>query len=83
MLGYPNAAAVLQQSLCALLGGHPSPSSEKDCLATLCNAGNTVIELAHVEGFPVHTAVSPPLLLRATDPVQMFTLSDVTELLWK
>ena len=81
MLGYPDAAAVLQQPMCALLAGHPLRSRE-DCLATLRGAGSTVVEWTHTEGFTVHAVVSHPLLLRASDPLQLFTLSDVTELLW-
>jgi PAS domain-containing protein len=81
MLGYADVAEVLERPLCALLVG-PALRSPADYLSTLRNAGTEVIDWSHAEGYPVHTMVSNPLLLRATDPLLMFTVSDVTELLW-
>ncbi len=56
--------------------------SPADCLLTLRDAGTEVTDRSHAAGFPVHTLVSNPLLLRATDPLLVFTVIDITELLW-
>jgi hypothetical protein len=34
------------------------------------------------EGFAVRTVVSNALLLRATDPILLISITDVTELMW-
>lgn len=80
-LGFVDVATVLKQPLPSLLVGHAF-SSPQDCVVTLRNAGKNVIEWHHVEGFTVHTAISRPLLLRASDTLLLFDISDITELLW-
>ena len=81
MLGYADVAEVLERPLCALLVG-PALRFPADYLSTLRDAGAEVIDWSHAEGYPVHTTISNPLLLRATDPLLMFIVSDITELLW-
>jgi hypothetical protein len=41
-----------------------------------------VIDWLHAEGFPVRTVVSDALLVRATDPILLITITDLTELMW-
>jgi hypothetical protein len=36
----------------------------------------------HAEGFPVRTVVSNALLARATDPILLISITDITELMW-
>lgn len=92
VVGYANPAAVsllgyldgalLGRSLPTLLDGH-SQSSPEDCMALLrASGGGDVVNWSHADGFPIRTAVSTPLLLRATDPYLMVSLTDVTELHW-
>jgi PAS domain-containing protein len=81
LLGYGDVTEVLEQSLSTLLVGHPF-SSARECVAALREAGQYIVSWRHVEGFAVHTAVSSSLLLRATDPLLLFEISDLTESLW-
>jgi PAS domain-containing protein len=81
MLGYLDASTVLDRSVGTLLVGREC-DSPKHSIAMLRSADGKIIDWIHSEGFPVHTLVSSPLLLRATDPLVMFSVNDVTELLW-
>jgi PAS domain-containing protein len=81
MLGYGDVAQVLEQPLTTLLVGHAS-SSPRECVAALGTAGRRIVHWRHAEGFTIHCAVSSSLLLRATDPLMLFELSDLTESLW-
>ena len=81
LLGYLDGA-LLGRSLPSLMAGH-SLYSGAECVAALRAAGGgDVVEWCHAEGFPVRTAVSTPLLLRASDPFLMIYITDVTELHW-
>jgi PAS domain S-box-containing protein len=81
LLGYVDGA-LIGRSLPSLLAGRFLDGAE-DCMTTLRTAaGGDVVDWNHVDGYPVHTAVSTPLLLRATDPFLMVYLTDVTELHW-
>lgn len=82
MLGFVDVATLLEQSLLSLLAADSLRSSDDDCMVMLRDAGTkVVVEWRHADGFPIHTTVSS-LLLRATDPVLVVYLHDVTELLW-
>ena len=81
LLGYVDGA-LLGRSLTSLLDGH-SLNSGAECLAALRAAGGgQVVDWWHAEGFPVHTSVSTPLLLRDSDPFLMIYITDVTEVRW-
>ena len=50
--------------------------------ALIFYAGTVVIDWLHAEGFAVRTVVSNALLLRATDPILLISITDITELMW-
>jgi PAS domain-containing protein len=81
MLGYPDSTTLTEQPLPALLAGH-SATPPRDCVTALRAAGTVVIDWLHAEGFPVCTVVSDALLVRATDPILLISLTDITELMW-
>jgi PAS domain-containing protein len=81
MLGYPGTTTLTGQPLPALLAGH-SAIPPRDCVTALRAAGTVVIDWLHAEGFPVHTVVSDALLVRATDPILLISITDITEVMW-
>ena len=81
MLGYPDSTTLTEQPLPALLVGH-SATPPRDCVTALRAAGTVVIDWLHAEGFPVCTVVSDALLVRATDPILLISITDITELMW-
>jgi PAS domain-containing protein len=81
MLGYPDTTALTEQPLPALLAGH-SATPPRDCVTALRAARNVVISWLHAEGFPVRTVVSDALLVRATDPILLISITDITEVTW-
>jgi PAS domain-containing protein len=81
MLGYPGTTTLTEQPLPALLAGH-SATPPRDCVTALRAAGTVVIDWLHAEGFPVRTAVSDALLVRATDPILLISITDITEPMW-
>lgn len=81
MLGYEDATAFVGQPLVSLLLD-PGLGSIEESVTMLTNAGSRIVEWRHADGFPIQTIVSSPLLLRADDPLLIFSISDVTELLW-
>jgi PAS domain-containing protein len=81
MLGYPDTTTLTEQPLPALLAGH-SATPPRDCVTALRAAGTVVIDWLHAEGFPVRTVVSDALLVRATDPILLISITDITELMW-
>jgi PAS domain-containing protein len=81
MLGYVDAYAVTRRSLPDLMSGHLT-LTPSDCLATLRTPGATV-SWNHVENYLIRTIVSPPLFLRASDPLLLVSVNDVTEWLWE
>jgi PAS domain-containing protein len=81
MLGYPDTTTLTEQPLPALLAGY-SATPPRDCVTALRAAGTVVIDWLHAEGFPVRTVVSDTLLARATDPILLISITDITELMW-
>lgn len=82
MLGYhPDTITLTGQRLPALLAGH-SATPPRDCVTALRAAGTVVVDWLHAEGFPVRTVVSDGLLVRATDPILLISITDITELIW-
>ena len=81
MLGYPDTTTLTEQLLPALLEGH-SATPPRDCVTALRATGTVVIDWLHAEGFPVRTVVSNALLVRATDPILLISITDITELMW-
>ena len=81
MLGYPDSTTLTEQPLPALLAGH-SATPPCDCVTALRAAGTVVIDWLHAEGFPVCPVVSDALLVRATDPILLISITDITELMW-
>jgi hypothetical protein len=72
---------VTEQLLPALLEGH-SATPPRDCVTALRATDTMVINWFHAEGFPVCTVVSNALLVRATDPILLISITDITELMW-
>ena len=81
MLGHPGTTTLTEQPLPALLAGH-SATPPGDCVTALRAAGAVVIDWLHAEGFPVRTVVSDSLLVRATDPILLISITDISELMW-
>jgi PAS domain len=81
MLGYPDTTTLTEQLLPALLEGH-SATPPRECVTALRATGTVVIDWLHAEGFPVRTVVSNALLVRATDPILLISITDITELMW-
>jgi PAS domain-containing protein len=81
MLGYPDTTTLTEQPLPALLAGH-SATPPRDCVTALRATDTMVIDWLHAEGFPVCTAVSNAPLVRATDPILLISITDITELMW-
>ena len=81
MLGHPGTTTLTGQPLPALLAGY-SATPARDCVTALRAAGTVVIDWLHAEGFPVRTVVSDALLVRATDPILLISITDITELMW-
>lgn len=80
MLGYIDGRTVARQPLTELLadGAGLSPA---DCVALLQSNRSTTV-WHHTEDYTVHTRVSPPLLVRADDPVLLVSVTDLTEWIW-
>jgi PAS domain-containing protein len=81
MLGYPDTGDLPVASLPALMAGHATTSG-RDCVDELRAAAGRVVDWRHADGYHSHAVVSDALLSRATDPVLLITLTDVTEVLW-
>jgi PAS domain-containing protein len=81
VLGYPDTTALTEQPLPVLLAGH-STTPPRDCVTALRAAGTVAIDWLHAEGFPVRTVVSDALLVRATDPILLISITDITERMW-
>ena len=81
MLGYPDTTTLTEQPLSALLAGH-SATPPRDCVTALRAAGNVVISWLHADDFPIRTVVSDALLVRATDPILLISITDITEVTW-
>ncbi|MEU0494508.1 PAS domain-containing protein [Mycobacterium sp. NPDC006124] len=81
MLGFEDVASLVAQALPSLLADDSMSRSAKECMDSLLDTGETIVEWSHAEGFPVRTTVST-LLLRASDPILLIHVNDVTELLW-
>jgi PAS domain-containing protein len=81
MLGYPDTGGVSEASLPTLMAGRATTSA-RECVDELRAAAGRVIDWCHVDGYHSHAMVSETLLCRATDPVLLITLTDVTDVLW-
>jgi PAS domain-containing protein len=81
MLGHTDPSAVVELPLSALMAGRAGTSAPR-CVEVLQAAAGTVIDWCHADGYRLHAVVSKTLFSRATDPVVLITLTDVTDLLW-
>jgi PAS domain-containing protein len=81
MLGYPDAVKLIGLPLPALLAAH-ADTPPRDCFEVMRDAAGTIIDWRHTEGYVVHTVLSRALLLRATDPALLVSLTDITDTLW-
>jgi PAS domain-containing protein len=81
MLGHPDTTALSGQQLAALLARH-SETEPRDCVAALRGAGTVVVDWLHADGFSVRTLVSDALLVRATDPILLISITDISEVMW-
>jgi PAS domain-containing protein len=80
-LGYPDVGALAEQSLPVLMSGH-AKTSAADCVTVLREGAGSVTDWCHLDGYLVRTVVSDALLTRATDPLLLITLTDVSDLHW-
>jgi PAS domain-containing protein len=80
MFGYPDGEAVARLQLPKLLAGHEAVAAA-DCLDTLRNDVSAV-EWNHSQGYVIRTMISPPLLLRDTDTLLLFGVTDITAWHW-
>ncbi|MCP9275832.1 PAS domain-containing protein [Mycolicibacterium arenosum] len=80
MLGYIDGATVARQPLPELLTdfGVAAPA---ECVERL-RTKSASISWNHTENYAVQTRVSPPLLVRSTDPVLLISIIDLTEWIW-
>jgi PAS domain-containing protein len=81
MLGHGDATALIGRSLPTLLAGRAA-IPPRDCVTALRTACRGAIAWSHAESFPIHTVVSEPLLVRASDPVLLISVTDVSEFRW-
>jgi transcriptional regulator of aromatic amino acid metabolism len=80
MFGYPDGETVTRLRLPELLTGHEAVAAA-DCLDTL-RTDLSAVEWNHSQGYVIRTMISPPLLLRDTDAVLLFGVTDVTAWHW-
>jgi PAS domain-containing protein len=82
MLGHhPDNVMLTGQQLPALLAGRAA-TPPRDCVTALRAASNVIVDWLHVEGFPVRSVISETVLVRATDQIMLFGVTDITELTW-
>jgi PAS domain-containing protein len=80
MLGYHTARTLEGQSLAALLIGRSGASP--DDWIDLLRDPDAVTNWNHSDGYPIATLASDAMLLPATDPLLMVTLTDVGHRVW-
>lgn len=80
MLGYIDGRTVARQPLPELLAGNAA-TPPADCVAVLRSSPKST-SWCHTENYAVQTRVSPPLLVRSTDPVLLISITDLTEWVW-
>ena len=81
LLGYVDGKAVTRLYLPEMLVGHAT-RQPVDCVATLRFAP-PIVEWIHSEDHVVRTIVSNPLLVRSSDALLLFSVTDITEWLWE
>lgn len=81
LFGHAERTALVGQSLSALLVGREH-SPPHECLEALRAADGAVIDWFDTDGFPIRTVTSNPLLIRASDPVLLVAITDVTDSMW-
>lgn len=80
MLGYLDGKTVARQPLPELLAEHDF-ATPAECVKELQSSPSST-GWRHTENYPVQTRVSPPLLVRSTDPVLLISITDLTEWVW-
>lgn len=80
MLGYIDGRTVARQPLPELLAGSDI-ATPAECVERLRSKAAS-IAWNHTENYEVQTRVSPPLLVRSTDPVLLISITDLTEWIW-
>ena len=80
MFGYPDGETVTRLQLPKLLAEHEAVAAE-DCLDTL-RTDASAVEWNHCQGYVIRTMISPPLLLRDTDALLLFGVTDITAWYW-
>jgi len=81
MLGYSDGDTVTRLHLPELLAGH-SALAPSDCVNTLRSA-QAIVHWNHAQDYVIQTMVSPPLLVRESDPLLLVSITDVTDWLWE
>ncbi|MDT5082276.1 MAG: hypothetical protein QOJ80_6913 [Mycobacterium sp.] len=81
LLGYVDGNTVTQLYLPELLVGHAT-RQPVDCVATL-RVAQPIVEWIHSEDHVVRTIVSNPMLVRSSDALLLFSVTDITEWLWE
>lgn len=80
MLGYIDGKTVARQTLPELLTDF-DVASPAECVERLRSRPAST-SWNHTESYAVQTRVSPPLLVRSTDPVLLISITDLTEWIW-
>jgi hypothetical protein len=81
LLGYVDGNTVTALYLPELLVGYAT-RQPIDCVATL-RVAPPIVEWNHSEGHVVRTIVSNPMLVRSSDALLLFSVTDITEWLWE
>jgi hypothetical protein len=78
--GTTSGETVTRLQLPKLLAGHEAVAAA-DCLDTL-RTDVAAVEWNHSQGYVIRTMISPPLLLRDTDTLLLFGVTDITAWHW-
>jgi PAS domain-containing protein len=81
LLGYLDADAMTHLHLPDLLAGHDG-LEPGECLETLRNSEG-LVGWNHAQDYVIRTMVSPPLIVRDSDPMLLVSITDVTDWLWE
>jgi PAS domain S-box-containing protein len=81
LLGYESPANLTGQSLPDLLVGD-ADTPPHYCVSLLRAARNSLRKWRHAEGYHISALVTGSILQRATDPLLLVSISDITEYRW-
>lgn len=61
---------------------HTNATTAAESVAQLRQAVGSITDWQHASGSTIKALISPPMLMRAHDPILLIGLTDVTEWLW-